>query len=100
VRLRFLVAKRQRQNPRDAAGALSHSVICIHGRCKLFVVVTWHIEKTGEDSYSLTIADVNGSQLIGMLNAKGLAGKRIDEILQLLDSKDIGYQTTVTFLGT
>jgi hypothetical protein len=67
-------------------------------------MVTWHIKKSGEDRYSVSSQnleeDVNGSQLMGMLNAKGLASTQINEILQSLDTKDVGYQTTVTFRQT
>jgi len=68
-------------------------------------MTTWHVEKTGEDSYHVhggdqftrIEEDVDGSKLMGMLTSKGLSAAQIGEIMGSLGTKESGYQTTIAF---
>jgi hypothetical protein len=65
-------------------------------------VKVWHIRKIGDDRYHIKCTheldeEVNGSQFMGMLNAKHLNQLQVNEILFSLDAKDVGYTTEIIF---
>ena len=64
------------------------------------------IQKTAEDAYSVVIKDelrninedVNGSQLLSILNRERLIGTTAEDVLSLLDTNDIGHEMTVSYI--
>lgn len=68
-------------------------------------MTTWHIRKTGDDQFHVhggdqftrIEEDVDGPKLMGMLTAKGLSTEQAMSVAYDLDSKGIGFHTTIAF---
>jgi hypothetical protein len=65
-------------------------------------VKVWHIRKIGDDRYHIRCTheldeEVNGSQFMGMLNAKHLNESQVEEIMSNLDAQNEGYSTVIMF---
>ena len=69
-------------------------------------ISTIRITKTGEDRYRVVVndevtqvdePDLDGSKLEGMLRRKALIGVTPEEVLSLLDKREVGFQMNVDY---
>jgi hypothetical protein len=68
-------------------------------------MTTWHVQKTGDDQFHVhggdqftrIEEDVDGPKLMGMLTGKGLSTEQAMSVAFDLDSKGIGFHTTIAF---